>query len=45
MLYRYYDIDIPRADLPALKAYYDRLTDRPAFRDHVMISYDELRAT
>jgi len=45
VLYRYYDIDIPRADLPALRAYYDRLTDRPAFRDHVMISYDELRAT
>jgi len=45
VLYRYYDIDIPRADLPALRAYYRRLTDRPAFRDHVMTPYDELRAT
>lgn len=44
VLYRYYDIDIPRADLPALRAYYDRLTLRPAFRTHVMVSYDALRA-
>ena len=42
-LYRYYDIDIPRAELPALRRYYDRLTGRPAFRAHVMISYEDLR--
>lgn len=44
VLYRYYDIDIPRADLPALRGYYDRLTARPAFRAHVMVSYEDLRA-
>lgn len=44
LLYRYYTIEIERADLPAIARYYDRLCDRPAFRDHVMISYDELRA-
>ncbi|MCU5773820.1 glutathione S-transferase family protein [Erwiniaceae bacterium BAC15a-03b] len=43
MLYRYYDIDIERADLPALQRYYQRLTQRPAYREHVMISYEELR--
>lgn len=43
LLYRYYDIDIARADLPALRAYYDRLTTRPAYRTHVMVSYDGLR--
>ena len=41
-LYRYYDIDIPRADLPGLAAYYHRLTQRPAYRDHVMVSYQAL---
>jgi len=44
LLFRYYDMDIPRRDLPHLRTYYDRLTARPAYRDHVMISYDMLRA-
>ncbi|WP_415716164.1 glutathione S-transferase family protein [Roseibium sp.] len=43
-LYRYYDIEIERADLPALAAYYERLKARPAFEEHVMVSYDDLRA-
>jgi glutathione S-transferase len=32
-----------RPDFPALRRYYDRLAERPAFREHVMISYEELR--
>lgn len=43
-LYRYYDIDVTRAELPNLRRYYDLLTTRPAFQRHVMVSYDELRA-
>ena len=43
-LYRYYTTDIRRADLPHLAAYYDRLQERPAYRDHVMVPYDALRA-
>jgi glutathione S-transferase len=43
VLYRYYDIAIARPELPALQRYYDRLTVRPAFRAHVMVSYEELR--
>ncbi|ANN71593.1 glutathione S-transferase family protein [Bordetella bronchialis] len=43
VLYRYFDIDIPRADRPALRRYYEMLADRPAFREHAMVSYDELR--
>ncbi|WP_372571045.1 glutathione S-transferase family protein [Ruegeria jejuensis] len=43
ILFRYYNIEIDRRTLPALSAYYDRLTQRPAYREHVMISYDELR--
>lgn len=45
VLYRYYDIEIARADLPNLRRYYDELTARPAYLDTVMISYDELRDT
>ena len=43
VLYRYFDIDITRADLANLHAYYERLRTRPAFRDHVVVPYDELR--
>jgi glutathione S-transferase len=42
VLYRYFDIAIDRPDRPALRRYYDRLTARPAFREHVMVSYEEL---
>ncbi|WP_172298685.1 glutathione S-transferase family protein [Pseudoruegeria sp. HB172150] len=44
VLFRYYDIEITRPDLPNLAAYYRQLTERPAYREHVMISYEELRA-
>lgn len=43
VLFRYFDIEIVRAELPALRAYYDRLCARPAFQEHVMLSYDVLR--
>lgn len=43
LLYRYFDIAIDRSVFPKLKAYYDRLCDRPAFVKHVIVSYDELR--
>lgn len=42
-LYRYFDIDIERPKLRALRRYYDALTERPAYREHVMVSYEELR--
>ncbi len=45
ILYRYYDIDIPRAPLPHLQRYFDRLSQRPAYQEHVMISYDDLRVS
>ena len=43
VLYRYFDIEIVRSDLPRLQAYYDRLAERPAYRSIVMTSYDMLR--
>jgi glutathione S-transferase len=42
-LYRYFDIDIERAELPNLERYYELLSTRPAFREHVMIDYEDLR--
>ena len=45
ILFRYFDIEIPRADLPNLRRYYETLTSRPAYRAHVMRRYDELRDT
>ncbi|MGA2493597.1 MAG: glutathione S-transferase family protein [Roseiarcus sp.] len=45
ILFRYFDITIPRAERPALRNYYDRLGKRPAYREHVMVSYEELRVS
>jgi glutathione S-transferase len=35
--YRYFTLDIPRRPLPALESWYRRLTERPPYRQHVMI--------
>lgn len=43
LLFRYYDIDIPRAAPDVTRTYYERLAERPAYRDHVMVSHDALR--
>ncbi len=43
VLYRYFDIPIERPSHPNLRRYYDALTARPAFQEHVMVSYEELR--
>lgn len=43
VLFRYYDIDIERSHLPALASYYERLKMRRAYREHVMLPYNELR--
>ena len=44
-LYRYFDMDIERPSRPAVEAYYQRLTERPAYREHVMVDYAELRVS
>lgn len=45
LLYRYFDIEIERREYPAVRRYYTALTERAPYREHVMVSYDELRAT
>ena len=44
LLYRYFTLEIPRPPRPTLERYYAALKERPAFREHVMVSYDSLRA-
>ena len=42
-LYRYFEIDIKRADFPNLNRYYKELTGREMYKKHVMVSFEELR--
>lgn len=42
-LYRYFELEIERPDLPHLSAWYERLCERPAFREHIMRPFDELK--
>lgn len=43
LLYRWFDIDIPRRPRTNIGAYYRRLAERPAYRQHVMVDYSVLR--
>ncbi len=45
ILYRYYELEIERGSLPNVRRYYETLCARPAYRQHVMINFDELRST
>lgn len=42
-LYRYFELDIERPPLPHVEAWYARLRARPAYREHVMVPFDELK--
>ncbi|OED11306.1 glutathione binding-like protein [Burkholderia sp. A2] len=42
-LYRYFELDIARPDVPPVTAWYERLKARPAYRTHVTIPFDDLR--
>lgn len=44
VLFRWFDIDIPRRARPNIEAYYHRLTQRPAYQQHVMVDYSPLKA-
>jgi glutathione S-transferase len=43
MLYRYFELDIERPPLPYVQGWYQRLQARPAYREHVMVPFEELR--
>jgi glutathione S-transferase len=36
-VYRWYALDVAHPEHPHLRAWYERLVARPAYRDHVMI--------
>jgi glutathione S-transferase len=42
-LYRYFELDIERPNVPNVEAWYQRLQTRLAYREHVMVPFDELR--
>ncbi|HEX2593913.1 MAG TPA: glutathione S-transferase family protein [Rhizomicrobium sp.] len=42
-LFRYFELEIDRPDLPNVEAWYARLTERPAYREHVMVPFDDLK--
>ena len=44
VLYRWFDMDVERRIRPLVEAYYQRLKRRTSYRDHVMVSYESLRA-
>ena len=41
-LYRYFEMDIVRPSLPNIEAWYARLQESQAYRDHVMVPFDSL---
>lgn len=43
LLYRYFTMDIARPSVPRVEAWYARLCELPAYAEHVMVPYDELR--
>jgi len=40
--YRYFNIDIERPDLPNVERWYAALQERPAYREHVMLPFDDM---
>jgi len=45
ILYRYMTVPFEKPSLPMLDTYYQRLTERAAYRSHVMVSYEPLRVS
>jgi glutathione S-transferase len=42
-LYRYFSLDVARPVLSHVEAWYERLQERPAYRQHVMMPFGDLR--
>jgi glutathione S-transferase len=43
MLYRYFELPIERPHVPNVSSWYARLQERQAFRNSIMISFDDLK--
>ena len=44
-LFRYFELEIKRPSIPNVEGWYRRLCDRPAYREHVMVPFDDLRGS
>jgi glutathione S-transferase len=44
LLYRYFELELERPALPHVEGWYARLSERSAYRQHVMVPFEELRA-
>lgn len=42
-LYRYFELEIEKPHVPNVEAWYERIKHRAAYREHVMIPFDDLR--
>jgi glutathione S-transferase len=42
-MFRYFGIGVDRPDIPHVEDWYNRLTERPAYREHVMLPFDHLK--
>jgi glutathione S-transferase len=42
-LYRYFEMGVAVPRLPNVRAWYEHLAERPAYREHVMVQFEELR--
>jgi glutathione S-transferase len=42
-LYRYFGLEIDRSTMPNVEAWHKRLMERPAYQEHVMIPFDDLK--
>ncbi len=43
LLYRYFELDIERPPIPKVRTWYQSLQQRSAYREHVMVSFEDLR--
>jgi glutathione S-transferase len=43
LMYRFWNLDIERGRLPHVEAWYQRLTDRKAYQEHVMIDFEAMK--
>lgn len=43
LMYRYWNLDIERPALPNVQAWYQRLSARQAYRDHVMVDFNPMK--
>ena len=41
-LYRYFNLEIERPEIPHVEAWHERLQQRPGYRNHVMVPFQEL---